>query len=120
MSLLHTSTCFEHSCAHHQEVKIVSHSIWHHHTLQAAVRCTGALSWSVTKIILRFTVNKTSKADLCLGLDDVKHQGRGQLGCSRFLLAFLSPCCQFLEKYLQSSEDIFLTHNAYINTSSYS
>jgi len=57
MSLLYTSTCFEHNCAHHQEVKIVSHSIWHHHTLQAAVRCTethykrriGALSWSVTK-----------------------------------------------------------------------
>jgi len=60
-------------CAHHQEVKIVSHSIWHHHTLQAAVRCTewerthyktriAALSWSVTKIILRCMVNKTSKS----------------------------------------------------------
>ena len=45
MSLLYTSTCFERNCAHRQEVKIVSHSIWHH-TLQAAVRCT---------------VNKTSK-----------------------------------------------------------
>ena len=32
MSLLYTSTCFEHNCSHHQEVKIVSHSIWHHHT----------------------------------------------------------------------------------------
>jgi len=41
MSLLYTSTCFEHNCAHHYEVKIVSHSIWHHHTLQASVRCTG-------------------------------------------------------------------------------
>ena len=40
MSLLYSSTCFEHNHAHHQEVKIVSHSIWHHHTLQAAVRCT--------------------------------------------------------------------------------
>ena len=28
-------------CAHHQEVKIVLHSIWYHHTLQVAVRCTG-------------------------------------------------------------------------------
>jgi len=26
MSFLYTSTCFEHNCAHHQEVKIVSHS----------------------------------------------------------------------------------------------
>jgi len=40
MSLLYFSTYFEHNCAHHQEVKIVSHSIWHYHTLQAAVRCT--------------------------------------------------------------------------------
>ena len=41
MTLLYLSTCFEHNRAHHQEVKIVSHSIWHHHTLQAVVRCTS-------------------------------------------------------------------------------
>ena len=35
MSLLYTSTCFEQNCAHHQEIKIVSHSIWHHHTESA-------------------------------------------------------------------------------------
>ena len=40
MSLIYTSTCFEQNYAHHREVKIVSHSIWHHHALQAAVRCT--------------------------------------------------------------------------------
>jgi len=27
-----SSTCFEHCCADHQEVKIVLHSIWYHHT----------------------------------------------------------------------------------------
>jgi len=32
MSLLYSSTCFEHNRADHQEVKIVSHSIWHRHT----------------------------------------------------------------------------------------
>ena len=26
-------TCFEHCCAHHQEVKIVLYSIWYRHTL---------------------------------------------------------------------------------------
>ena len=30
--LLYSSTCFEHCCAHHQEVKIVLYSIWYHHT----------------------------------------------------------------------------------------
>jgi len=25
-------TCFEHYCAHHQEVRIVLYSIWYHHT----------------------------------------------------------------------------------------
>jgi len=25
-------TCFEHYCAHHQEVKIVLYSIWYRHT----------------------------------------------------------------------------------------
>jgi len=25
-------TCFEHCCAHHQEVKIALHSLWYHHT----------------------------------------------------------------------------------------
>jgi len=28
ISLLYSSTCFEHCCAHHQEVKIVLYSIW--------------------------------------------------------------------------------------------
>jgi len=31
--LLYASTCFEHCCAHHQEVKIVLYSIWYHHTV---------------------------------------------------------------------------------------
>jgi len=51
MSLLYTSTCFEHNCAHHQEVKTVSHSIWHHHTLQAAVRCTG---WERIAVLMQY------------------------------------------------------------------
>ena len=29
---LYSSTCFEHYCAHHQEVKIALHSIWYRHT----------------------------------------------------------------------------------------
>ena len=32
MSLFHASTCFEHCCAHHQEIKIVLYSLWYHHT----------------------------------------------------------------------------------------
>ena len=32
MSLFHASICFEHCCAHLQEVKIVLYSIWYHHT----------------------------------------------------------------------------------------
>ena len=32
-SLLYSSTCFEHYCAYHQEVRIVLYSIWYHHTL---------------------------------------------------------------------------------------
>ena len=28
-------------CAHHQEVNISLYSIWYHHTLEVAVRCTG-------------------------------------------------------------------------------
>ena len=32
ISLLYTSTCFQHCCAHHQEVKILLYSIWYHHT----------------------------------------------------------------------------------------
>ena len=32
ISLLYASTCFEHCCTHHQEVKIVLYSIWYHHT----------------------------------------------------------------------------------------
>ena len=48
MTLLYLSTCFEHNRAHHQEVKIVSHSSWHHHTLQAAFRWTG---WERTAVL---------------------------------------------------------------------
>jgi len=32
ISLLYASTCFEHCCAHHQEVKIVLYSISYRHT----------------------------------------------------------------------------------------
>ena len=32
ISLLYSSTCFEHYCAHHQEVIIVLYSIWYRHT----------------------------------------------------------------------------------------
>ena len=32
VSLLYSSTCFEHCCAHHQEVRIVLSSIWYRHT----------------------------------------------------------------------------------------
>jgi len=32
ISLLYSSTCFEHCCAHHQEVKNVLYSIWCHYT----------------------------------------------------------------------------------------
>ena len=32
ISLFHASTCFEHYCAHHQEVKIALHSLWYYHT----------------------------------------------------------------------------------------
>jgi len=31
ISLFHASTCFEHYCVHHQEVRIVLHSLWYHH-----------------------------------------------------------------------------------------
>jgi len=27
-------------CAYHQKIKIALHSLWYHHTLQVAVRCT--------------------------------------------------------------------------------
>ena len=69
MSLLYSSTCFEHNRPHHQEVKIVSHSIWHHHTLQAAVRCTGAqvhrtaLSGALS---LSVTNKRLNPLDFCL------------------------------------------------------
>jgi len=39
---MNSSTCFEHCCAHHQEVKIVLYSIWYRYTLYVAVRCAGA------------------------------------------------------------------------------
>ena len=32
ISLLYSSTCFEHCCAHHQKVKTVLYSIWYRHT----------------------------------------------------------------------------------------
>jgi len=33
LSILYSSTCFEHCCAHYQKVKTVLHSIWYRHTL---------------------------------------------------------------------------------------
>jgi len=35
------STCFEHCCAHHQEVKIVLYSIWYRHTCRWPSRARG-------------------------------------------------------------------------------
>jgi len=32
LCLLYASTCFEHCCDHHQEVKFVLYSLWYHHT----------------------------------------------------------------------------------------
>jgi len=53
---LHVSS----TCTHHQEVKIVLHSLWYHHTYRCNEFC--ALSWLITEInILRCTVSKTSK-----------------------------------------------------------
>ena len=56
-------------CAHHQEVKIVLYSIWYHHTVHgtATYKCDDtrcciiqfcALSWLITKIILKCTAAK--------------------------------------------------------------
>ena len=43
ISLLYASTCFEHCCAHHQEVSIVLYIIWYRHT--------ETIDWSkITKI----------------------------------------------------------------------
>ena len=41
---LYSSTCFEHNRAHHQEVKIVSRSIWHpmHRTAACSVMMPDA------------------------------------------------------------------------------
>ena len=50
-NLLYSSTCFEHCCAHQQEVKKVLYSIWYHHTLQMAVRYTGRPPTSVNLCI---------------------------------------------------------------------
>ena len=33
ISLLYASTCFEHYCAHHQEVKILLYTIWYRYTV---------------------------------------------------------------------------------------
>ena len=41
ISLLYSSTCFEHCCAHHQEVKTVLYSIWYHHTETSPWPLTG-------------------------------------------------------------------------------
>jgi len=38
ISLLYSCTCFEHCCVHHQEVKILLHSIWYHHNFRWSVR----------------------------------------------------------------------------------
>ena len=32
--LIYSCTCFEHCCAHHQEVKIVLYSIWYRHIIR--------------------------------------------------------------------------------------
>jgi len=66
ISLLYASTCFEHCCAHHQEVKIMLYSIWYHHTCRwpsgaQVERRFCATSWLSTRITLRCTVSKTSK-----------------------------------------------------------
>ena len=54
---LHVSS----TCAHHQEVKIVLHSLWYHHTYRWNKFCTS--SWLNTEInILRCTVSKTSNS----------------------------------------------------------
>ena len=49
---------------HHQEVKIVLYSIWYHHTYRWPSRAqiqSGASSWLIAKIILRYRISKTSK-----------------------------------------------------------
>ena len=33
VSLLYSSTCFRHYCAHHQEVEIILYGIWYRHSL---------------------------------------------------------------------------------------
>ena len=54
ISLFHASTCFEHCCAYHQEVKIALHSLWYHHT--------DASEWSkITEINIKF-------ASTCFGV----------------------------------------------------
>jgi len=62
MSLLYSSTCFEHNRAHHQEVKLVSHSIWHYHTETS--------EWSkITKI--QFYRYEHILVKLCMNSPDV-------------------------------------------------
>ena len=40
MSLLYSSTCLEHNCAHQNDVTILLQNIWCHHTFQVAFWCT--------------------------------------------------------------------------------
>ena len=46
ISLLYSCTCFEYSCAHHQEVKIVLYSTCHRHTVGG--RPVRTAHWTAT------------------------------------------------------------------------
>jgi len=62
---LHVSS----TCAHHQEVKIVLHSLWYHHTYRCddTKQNVCASSWLITEInILRCTVKKRKKKIILL------------------------------------------------------
>lgn len=103
----------------------LAYNVSHHHFRYSD--CTNSLPCKTTHLRNRPSTAPWNKgrfvtgitADMCLGNYNLKHQGRGLLSCPRFLLALPSPCCQFLQQYLQTSEDIFLTANFYFNTSSY-
>jgi len=45
VSWFHASTCFEHCCAHHQEVKIALHSLWYHHRYQRLCNTIFTFWW---------------------------------------------------------------------------
>jgi len=59
ISLLYASTCFEHYCAHHQEVKIVLHSIWYRHTQTSEwSKITKIQFYKYEHIVVKFVVEK--------------------------------------------------------------